>query len=221
MDQWLIVWEHIGGIARGSAVTLFFFVCGSAIAFLLACGIAYFLDGRGGILQRTLRGLIDVFRTIPFLIVLYLLYYGLPQYGIRISAWTAGLIALSVYHAAYFAEILRGARASLPLGQSEAAQAHGFAPFKLYVRLLLPQMIFKSFPLFGNQLIICLKDTAFLSIVTVFELTAAANHIQAMYFVPMPAFVTVIAVYWAISASVELVMERLNARGRLRGLSSE
>lgn len=168
-----------------------------------------------------LRGLIDVFRTLPFLIVLYLLYYGLPQYGIRISAWTCGLIALSVYHGAYFAEILRGARASLPLGQSEAAKAHGFPPLRLYVRVLLPQMILKSGPLFGNQLIICLKDTAFLSIVTVFELTAAANNLQAMYFVPMPAFVTVIAVYWLISASVEFMIERLNARGRRRGLSSE
>ena len=221
MDQWLIVWDNIDSLARGTAVTVLFFVVGSSVAFVLGCGVVYFLDGRNNVSQRVLRSLIDVFRTLPFLIVLYLLYYGLPQFGIRMTAWTAGLTALSLYHAAYFSEILRGARASLSQGQTEAAKAHGFPPLQLYARVLLPQMILRTVPLFGNQLVICLKDTAFLSIVTIFELTAAANNLQAMYFVPMPAFLTVIAIYWLVTMGVEVLMEKLNAHGRVRGLSIE
>lgn len=221
LHDWLTVWVNIDRVALGFGTTVFFFSVGTVTAFIGGCVLVYLMDGQPNFLKSSLRTSLDLLRTLPFLIVLYLLYYGLPQLGIRLSAWTAGLIALSIYHASYYAEILRGARVALPQGQVESAKAHGFTSFSLYCRILLPQMVLRSGPLFGNQLVGCLKDTAFLSIITIFELTAAANDLQAVYFIPMPAFIVVIALYWCISLLLEKALRSMGHYASHRGLSYE
>lgn len=221
MQSWLTVWTHADRIILGFGNTLLLFVVSSAVAFVVACGLVYLLEGHTNALRRCLRTALDLLRMSPFLIYVYLLYYGLPEVGIRFDAWTAGIVALVSYHACYFAEILRAARVALPQGQVESARAHGYTPFSMYRRILLPQMILRSGPLFGNQLICCLKDTAFLSIITVFELTAAANDVQSVYFVPMPAFITAIALYWLVSLGIEVNLRLLSRSAKIRGLSHE
>lgn len=221
MQGWSTVWAHFDRIAVGLGNTLMLFLFSSVAAFILACGLAFLLEAKPNLLRRGLRGILDVVRTLPFLIYVYVLYYGLPELGIRFGSWTAGFAALISYHACYFAELLRAARIALPQGQAESAKAHGFTPFGMFHRILLPQMILKSGPLFGNQLICCLKDTAFLSIITVFELTAAANDVQATYFVPMPAFIVVIALYWLISLAAETLLRGLDRYAKTRGLSHD
>ena len=221
LHDWLTVWLHIDRIMLGFGVTALFFTFASVTAFIGGCGLDYLMEGKPNLLKRSLRSTLDILRTLPFLIALYLLYYALPQIGIRLSAWAAGMIALSVYHAAYYAEILRGARAALPQGQVESAIAHGFTSFSMYYRILLPQMVLRSGPVFGNQLVGCLKDTAFLSIITIFELTAAANDLQAVYFIPMPAFIIVILLYWCISLIIEKLLRSMGGFAKHRGLSYE
>ena len=221
IQDWITVWLNIDRVMQGFGVTALFFSVATVTAFISGCLLVYLMDGPPHFLKRSLRTALDLVRTLPFLIVLYLLYYGLPQLGIRFSAWTAGIIALSVYHASYYAEVLRGARVALPQGQVESAKAHGFTSFKLYYRILLPQMVLKSGPLFGNQLVGCLKDTAFLSIITIFELTAAANDLQQVHFIPMQAFIVVIALYWSISLLLEKGLRSLGRFAKHRGLSYE
>ncbi|MFF7707691.1 ABC transporter permease subunit [Pseudomonas sp. NPDC007930] len=216
MTEWSIVWEARGAFLTGMANTLLLFAVSVLAAFVLGCAAVYALS-QGKALAWVLRGLINLMRTVPFLVLVYLLYYGFPSLGVRPSAWGAGLVALTLYHAAYFAEILRGARLVLPPGQVEAASAHGFRPLRLYWRIILPQLVIKTRPLLGNQLIYALKDTAFLTIITVQELTAAANSVQATYFIPTQAFVVVIAVYWAISICLELALKWAGRFGAKRG----
>jgi len=220
-QDWLTVWVNIDRVALGFGTTVLFFTVGTVTAFIGGCLLVYLMEGQPNFLKRSLRSALDLLRTLPFLIVLYLLYYGLPQLGIRLSAWSAGMIALSAYHASYYAEILRGARVALPQGQMESAKAHGFTPFKMYYRILLPQMVLRSGPLFGNQLVGCLKDTAFLSIITIFELTAAANDLQQVHFIPMQAFIVVIALYWCISLILEKALRSMGSYAKHRGLSYE
>jgi polar amino acid transport system permease protein len=219
LGGWFTIWRHLDLVFWGLLDTLAYFLLSSATAFVLACGLAYMLEGPRNLPRRALLGVMDLLRMSPFLIYLYLIYYGLPSLGIRLDAWVSGFVALVTYHAAYFGEILRAARATLPQGQVDAAKSHGYMPAGMYRRILLPQMVLRSGPLFGNQLIGCLKDTAFLSIITVFELTAAATQIQNTYFVPMPAFIVVIILYWGISLCFEFLLKRLDRVAILRGLS--
>ncbi|MGH8484461.1 MAG: ABC transporter permease subunit, partial [Pseudomonas sp.] len=178
MTEWSILWDAREVFFNGLIATVQLFVLSTLCAFVLGCVLVYHLE-QGNRLARALRLLINLMRTLPFLILAYLLYYGLPQLGLRMSAWSAGLLALIVYHAAYFAEILRGSRLVMPEGYVEAAKAHGFTPLRLFLRIILPTLVIKTRPLLGNQLIIALKDTAFLTIITVQELTAAANSVQS------------------------------------------
>lgn len=216
MAEWSIIWEARGMFLAGVWNTLVLFLVSFLGAFLLGCTLLFLLEHRTWP-SIAVRWAINLMRMLPFLILAYLLYYGLPQVGIRMSAWTAGLIALTIYHGAYIAEILRGARIVLPAGQVEAAQAHGFRPLPLFYRILLPQLVIRTRPLLGNQLIYALKDTAFLTIITVQELTAAANSVQATYFIPTEAFVVVILFYWLISIVLEVLLKWAGRFGAKRG----
>nr|VUD31847.1 Amino acid ABC transporter [Raoultella sp. NCTC 9187] len=180
---------------------------------------AYLSEYQKKFLNRLIIGFVSLMRAIPFLILAYLLYYGLPEIGISLEAWTAGLVALIIYHGAYFFEILRSQRRVFSSGYIEAAVAQGFSRYKIFTRIILPNIVSSALPLMGNQLIICLKDTAFLSIITVQEITAAANSVQATYFIPFNAFIVAIALYWAIGILLELLIKRLSAWGAKRGMS--
>lgn len=216
MTEWSIIWEARASFLNGALSTLLLFALSVVAAFVIGCFSVFLLEERN-LLARALRVAINLMRMLPFLVLAYLLYYGLPTLGFKPSAWGAGLVALAIYHGAYFAEILRGARIVMPLGQIEAAKAHGFRPGRLYWRIILPQLVIKTRPLLGNQLIYALKDTAFLTIITVQELTAAANSVQATYFIPTEAFVVVIALYWVISICLELALKWAGRFGAKRG----
>lgn len=216
MSEWSLLWDIRDIFIDGTTTTLVLFALSVSCAFVLGCLMVFGLELSRG-LGRLIKLWIDLMRMLPFLVLAYLLYYGLPSVGLRPSAWSAGLTALIVYHGAYFAEILRGVRLTLPAGQIEAGKAYGFRPLPLYWRLTLPQLVLKSRLLLGNQLIYAIKDTAFLSILTVQELTAAGNSAQTTYFIPTEAFVVVIALYWAISIALELALKWAARFGAKRG----
>ncbi|VFS84579.1 Glutamine transport system permease protein glnP [Kluyvera cryocrescens] len=190
-------------------------VCGLFIGTLLC----YFTEYQKRVLNNLIMGFVNLMRAVPFLILAYLLYYGLPELGISLEAWTAGLLALIIYHGAYFFEILRSQRRVFSNGYIEAAVVQGFSRYTIFRRIVLPNIFSSALPLLGNQLIICLKDTAFLSIITVQEITAAANSVQATYFIPFNAFIVAIALYWAISIVLELLVKRLTVYSAKRGMS--
>lgn len=218
MTKWEILWNHREMILDGFKNTLILFIVSAVAAFLLSSLIVLTIRTGRGSFGRVVRTIVDGMRMLPFLIYAYILYYGLPSLGIRLDAWTAGFIALITYHAAYFAEILRGTWATLSTGQAEAARAHGFTTFKMYRRIILPQLVLRAAPVLGNQLIICLKDTAFLSIITVRELTAAASAVQSQYFIPFEAFIVAIGLYWVTSMSIEALVARVGFVAESKGL---
>ena len=220
MSNWDILWSSYDVFLNGFYNTLKLFGLSAVLAFILGSGIVFLLEGSRPRLKIPLRIFIDAMRMLPFLILAYLLYYGLPSAGIRMSAWTAGIIALVIYHGAYFAEILRGCRATFAQGQVEAAIAQGFSQPKMFMRIILPQLILKTRGLLGNQLIILLKDTAFLVIITVRELTAAASSLSSTYFIPMEAFIVVIGFYWVISIGLELFIKMIGRFGAKRGFEN-
>ncbi|PTY36810.1 ABC transporter permease [Saccharospirillum sp. MSK14-1] len=220
MTDWQILWAERGVFVDGFLNTLQLFGLGTVLGFLLGCLIVFGLEGAKAPLRIALRIFIDAMRLLPFLVLAYLFYYGLPSLGIRLSSWEAGVSALVLYHGAYFAEILRGARVTLPPGQVEAAVAQGFSMPRMFLRLILPQLVLKSRGVIGNQLIILLKDTAFLVIITVRELTAAANGLSGTYFIPMQAFIVVIGFYWIISIALEQAVNWMGRSGAKRGFKN-
>lgn len=219
MNQWAIIWAEHDNFLAGLLATLELFIIAAVCGLLIGIVLCYITEYQKRVLNNVIMGFVNLMRAIPFLILAYLLYYGLPELGISLDAWTAGLVALIIYHGAYFFEILRSQRRVFSNGYIEAAVVQGFSRYTLFRRIVLPNIFSSALPLLGNQLIICLKDTAFLSIITVQEITAAANSVQATYFIPFNAFIVAIALYWAISIVLELLIKRLTVYSAKRGMS--
>jgi polar amino acid transport system permease protein len=211
-----IVWAHKDRLVDGLANTVWLALLSAAIALLLGALIAALLMSSRRPLRLTMQWLVDGMRCIPFLLLAYIVYYGLPTLGIRFDNWTAGLCALALYNAAYMGEILRGAWASLPAEHTDAGHAFGYHGFLLYRRLILPPIVLASVPVIGNQVIQVIKDSAFLMIIAVPELTHAASAIQSTYYVPFAAFVAAVALYWALCRCVELVVGAIEHRAEAR-----
>ena len=219
MNQWAIIWSARDSFIAGLIATLELFILAAVVGLAIGIVLCYLTEYQKRWLNRVIIGFVSLMRAIPFLILAYLLYYGLPEVGISMDAWSAGLVALMIYHGAYLFEILRSQRRVFSAGYIEAAVAQGFSRYHIYLRIILPNIVSSALPLLGNQLIICLKDTAFLSIITVQEITAAANSVQATWFIPFNAFIVAIALYWAISILLDLLIKRLSALGARRGMS--
>lgn len=219
MDQWSIVWSARESFFNGLLTTLELFIIAAVVGLVIGIALCYVMEHQNRVIDRLIIGFVSLMRAVPFLILAYLLYYGLPELGISMEAWSAGLLALVIYHGAYFFEILRSQRRIFSAGYIEAAVSQGFSRYKIYRRIILPNLFSSSLPLLGNQLIICLKDTAFLSIITVQEITAAANGVQSTYFIPFNAFIVAIGLYWAISILLELLIKRLSVYGARRGMT--
>lgn len=217
MNEWDVIWNERAAFISGFLKTIELFAYAAVLGFIVGAILLYLLEGRDNLPRRWLKLLIDGMRTVPFLILAYLLYYGLPRFGVRLSADTAGLLALVLYHGAYFSEILRSQRLVMPNGYIEAALAHGFRQHIIYLRIILPNVVMTALPLLGNQLIMCMKDTAFLCIITVREVTAAANTVQSTYFIPLKAFAVAILLYWLISLCIELAIKKAGDLGKKRG----
>jgi polar amino acid transport system permease protein len=218
MSDWDIVLSQWPRFADGFATTLILFGLSTVGAFALGIVLVNVLKGRNPAARAMTAAYVDGMRMLPFLIFAYLLYYGLPTFGIKLSAWTAGLSGLILYHGAYVAEILRGSWAQLPSGQSEAAKAQGLYGYRLFFRIVLPQLVLNSAPVLGNQLIYMLKDTAFLMIITVQELTSTASSVQSEYFVPIEPFLVAVALYWLTSLLIEGVIALIHRLAKERGL---
>lgn len=113
---------------------------------------------------------VELFRNTPTLVFLYLFYFGLPEVGIRLSAFTYAALALGIQGGAYVAEILRGAFNAINPGQRDAARALGLSAWQGFYLVELPQTVAVAFPSLGNQVVSTVLGTALASVITVPEL---------------------------------------------------
>lgn len=131
-------------------------------------------------------GYIDVFRAIPLLVLLIVIYYALPFVGLRLSPFAAASSALSLVASAYSAEIFRAGIEAVPKGQFEAARALGLPSFPMMARVVLPQAIRIVIPPITSNSINVLKDTALASVVAMPDLLKQATQAQALAANPTP-----------------------------------
>jgi polar amino acid transport system permease protein len=203
-----VIWKEAPEFAAGLGNTMW--LCGVGMILSLILGALFLgpLTARNAVLRRASQTLVDAGRCVPFLLLAYIVYFALPAIGIVLDKWTAALTTLVLYNAAYMAEILRAGWTSIPAEQTEAARAFGYSGFLLLRRIMLPQVLIAMGPVIGNQLIQLIKDSAFLSIITVPDLTFAANYVQSYYFVPFESFLVATLLYWMLCSGIEWLIRR-------------
>jgi len=198
-----VIWQEVPQFAVGLWNTVWLCAVGTALSLILGVVFLLPLMSQEKAIRLPAQALVDIARSIPFLMLAYLVYYGLPSWGVTLDSWTTAVSTIAIYNTAYIAEILRGAWANLPPGQTEAARAYGFTGFELLRRITLPQIVLASAPVIGNQLIQVIKDSAFLSVITIPELTFTARAVQATYFVPFESFIVAAVLYWVLCLVIE------------------
>jgi polar amino acid transport system permease protein len=203
-----VIWKEAPQFAVGLGNTIWLCAVSMILSLMLAALLLVPLTSRRRDLRRMAQAVVDAGRCIPFLLLTYIVYFGLPATGVVLNKWSAALATLVLYNTAYMAEILRAGWASLPPGQTEAARAFGYHGLLLTRRIILPQLVIAVGPVIGNQLIQLIKDSAFLSIITLPELTFAANAVQSYYFIPFESFLVATLLYWALCGGIEALVRR-------------
>lgn len=193
-----LIREQLPDILSGLLVTVTIW-CLAALGSVVA-GFAIAIARRYGSapVRGCLRVFVDVIRGTPFLVQIFLLYFGGPFVGLKLEAFSAGLFALTIYGAAYFSEIFRAGIAAIPKGHIEAAECVGLNRMQIIRRILLPEMTMLVLPQCINMTIILLKDTAILSIITVPEMTLVIGAIGSQQYAYVEAMLLLALLYWVL-----------------------
>lgn len=168
-------------------------------------------------LRLLTRVYIDVFRSIPLLVLLIIVYYALPFVGLRLSPFVSAMTALTLVSGAYTAEIFRAGIEAIPKGQFEASAALGLSGPQTMKEVILPQAVKVVIPPLTNNSINVVKDTALASVVAMPDLLKQATQAQALAANPTPlivAAVIYVAFLWPLVAAVSRMERRFAARRR-------
>ncbi len=179
MIDWQFVATYGPDLILACKNTLLISVASLVLATLVGLIIALMRMSHRPVLSRIAWVFIWIMRGTPILLQLFAIYYALPGLGIRLNAWEAGILALGLNSAAYFAEIFRGAISSLAKGQSEAGLAIGMLPRQVLTRIILPQAMRPALPPYIGQATTLVKNSSLASIISVPELMLTTQNIYS------------------------------------------
>jgi len=171
-----------------------------ALGMLVGLVGASFRLSKSKLLSGIAGAYVEVIRNTPFLVQIYIVYFGLPSVGIRISEMTAAVLSLTLYAGAYITEIVRAGILTISEGQREAARTLGLSQFKTFRYVILVPALSAIFPALTSQFILIMLASSVVSVISVPELTGVANDIQGLTFRSLEAFLVVAAIYLALTA---------------------
>lgn len=208
---------HVAGIAfpllvQGLGTTAIISVLAILIAMVLGCVVGYMCISENKAIELIARAFIKIFRCTPFMVQVYLAYYGLPALGLNVSAFATGVIVLGLYTAAYTAVILESGVKAIPKGQFEAAYAMGMQKFPTMVRIIFPQTLKIIVPSLTGQFVQTVKDSSILSIITVTEMTMMAKEAIGITFSPLMVYLFAGLLYWALNLVIEFASRNVEKR---------
>jgi polar amino acid transport system permease protein len=199
-------------ITQGVTTTLFISAISIAVATVIALAGAIAKLSRNGVIYGLATFYTSLFRGLPLLMQIYIIYLGLPQVGYVIGAIPAGILALSLCYGAYMTEIFRAGIESIDRGQSEAATALGLKPGQTMALVILPQAMRIIIPPTGNQFIAMLKDSSLVSVVGVWEIMYLARTMGQTEFRHIEMLITASMIYWLLSIGLEYAQSRIEER---------
>ncbi len=153
-----------------------------------------------------------IFRGIPLLVQLFIIYYGLPSVGIEFTAQQAAVIGLSLCGGAYIAEIIRAGIQSIDKGQMEAAYSLGMSWKQAMFRVIIPQSFKRLIPPMGNEFITLLKDTSLVAVISMVELLRAAQTQASATFKPFEMYMTAGVIYLVLTTVFTVIFKKIEER---------
>jgi len=214
------IWSAWPELLDGAVFTLWL----SAVSMALSLVVAI-LGALGRIsgprwLRAIIAAYVEVIRNTPFLVQIFLIFFGLPAIGVRLDANQAALIAMVLNGSAYTIEIVRAGIESIGHGQVEAGAALGLHRLRVFRLIVLPQALRAVMPPLGSQFILLMLNSSIVSVISADDLTSAAQDVQSRTFRSFEAFIVVTGIYLGLSLLFSLAfatLERLAFGRRVAG----
>jgi polar amino acid transport system permease protein len=213
------VWAGAPQLLAGALVT----VEVTAAALLLGCVMGLLIGvGRLNPQRRAIYGLctayVAVIRGTPLLVQLFILFFGLPQFGVLLPAFVCGVIGLGIYSGAYVSEIVRGAIQSIDRGQMEAARSIGMSSGLAMRTVVLPQALVRMIPPLGNEFIALIKNSALVSLLTIHDLMHEGQKIISVSYRSLEVYLAIAGVYFSLTGATTLFLRHRELRLRAGGM---
>ena len=219
------MYESFFKIIQGIPLTLQVVIIATILGFILAILVALMRISGKGILSIPAYYFVYLIRGTPLLLQLYFVYYGLGQFSfiresflwpiLREPYW-CGIITLTISTGAYSSEIIRGGIMSVSEGYLEASNALGMSKFMTFMKVTLPITFRQALPAYGNELILMVKASSLISIITLMEITGIARTIISKTYAPVEIFLVAGSIYlfinFLIVMSVNFAENRLGVK---------
>ncbi|KRR10654.1 amino acid ABC transporter permease [Bradyrhizobium jicamae] len=209
---WRDTIEFLPILMNGVALTIIVTIGSLLLSTLLGLIWALMRVSGIGVLSGLSAGLINVIRGIPIIVLLFYLYFVMPEFGLTLTALQAAILGLGIAYSAYQAENFRAGIEAIDKGQVEAAQAIGMGWWQTMRRVVLPQAIKIVLPPYGNVMIMMLKDSSQASTITVAELALQGKLIASSTFKNTSVFTLVALMYLTMSIPLILLVRHFEKR---------
>lgn len=214
MDQ---VVTFLPPLLEGTRMTLALTAASFSLSIVVGLVVCVCRMSRTAALSRAATFYIEVVRGTPLLLQLFYIYYALPEVGIRLPAFGAGVAGLTINFGAYLAELFRAGIQSIPAGQVEAARSTGLSERDALRHVVLPQAVRVVFPALANYALVMVKESSLVAVLSVRELMRAGELLASATFRTMTVYTLVGVIYLAVSYALALAFRRYEGRLKLPG----
>jgi len=219
--------EKLGpSLLNGIGTVVYVTILGFLFAFIFAMILAVGTLSKNKLLVWILGVFIEIIRGTPLLVQFFYIYYVVPlllnaiaglfglNTNIQLEAITCGVMGFAINYGCYMTEVIRSAIVSIDLGQREAGLALGFTEKQVLFRFIIPPALRNSIPVFGNYLVMMIKDTSLLSMITVQELLLRTKTFASQTFLTVEAYTILALVYLVISLPLSQLCKILERKLR-------
>jgi His/Glu/Gln/Arg/opine family amino acid ABC transporter permease subunit len=207
-----VIWANFDkllfGLALGLALAFIAILAGIAIG--LVCAFAS--TSRNRLIRSAVGVYVSVIRNTPILVIVLLVFFALPQLGVRLDKYQSFAASLAVYAGAYLTEVFRAGLNGVPLGVVDAGRAIGLTGFQVAAYVTFPIMMRNSLPAMGTTFISLFKDTSIATVIAVPELTFQARKINVETFRVVEAWLAASALYVATCLIIAAGLRRIERR---------
>lgn len=228
--HWSKTFQVLGpSLLEGIGVVVYITVLGFIGALIIALLLAIGRVSKNKVLKRILGVFIEIIRGTPLLVQFFYIYYVVPmlidafmalfgiETNVQISSMTAGFIGFSINYGCYMSEVIRSAIVAVDPGQREAGLALGYSERQVLFKFIIPPAIRNSIPVFGNYLVMLIKDTSLLAMISVQELLLRTKTFASQTFLTVEAYTLLALVYLVISVPLSRVSVILEKKLKKKG----
>jgi polar amino acid transport system permease protein len=207
------VWKYFDKLSWGLVLSLELALIGILIGMAIGLALALAYTGAGRPVRTAIACYVEFIRNVPLLLLVYLVFYGIPSVGgFAYDATESFVATLAIYAGAYLVEVFRAGLDAIPKGLIDAGKAIGLTPAQLLVHVRLPTMFRIVLPSLSNAYISLFKDTSLASVIAVPELTYGANWIYTNTFRIVEVYAVVTPLYLVTGYLLLFALQRLERR---------